>query len=807
MAIEEFRPRTAPREDRRQANEALGRSFCKTLSEPITNSDSSAKRKLSIPHASGLIELMFSVAKGDLLDTSSLKARLRGKYAERNIDVEVVTDKSHGRDVGELRIVDRAQGMNTVTLKGALDEIGGDKLALSGGTPGRNLFGRGLSDFLRAHNDARIWTYDGNELTIAMGEWRQTDGWWIKYEQIPTPKPTRFRDIPLDPTTTGTVVACIIRDRQRCHIPDHPNILERLRNFYMLRLIAADPNVKLLLRQFRAKQKVLEDRIQYDFPVGEVIEVMTRQLELPKNKTAKQPIRVDFLLARSDKKLRGLDADRDARENGLLIVDDLDAVYDLTFADSDYERADFLRHVFGVVRVHGLRNILEGYLNSPDIPTSPLRIDRDGFNTDHEFSQALLGLIGDVLRPYYERERERAQAKDKDRLSTETKKRIDEALKHLNKYFNEITGRTGTGRGSDPDEVPPEPMAPVEFMPSTVKLTAGRPKHVLLLVREDIAKDHGEVCASGTEGITVQPDTDNIDKETCPRKSHPEWRSRYLSFRFAVSSEVVGQKGSVTALVDATGEPSILEAKLEIQDVLTEPEIVVPETMEFRPLLSLGRPGRRNNLVLYVNTAIIALGQVIRIRIVNPVGDVMLLDSIGERFNEVDVEFSQPHLVHGQGVARILVPWNGTAWNQHATIEAKAEIAGNLITAAAEIRLDEPDPKEGGFFKKVEYVELDEKAPSQYAAGTISVNTQDPLNHLVFGENQTEFDRHLLNEPLAQQRLASLLLEEAAFRALEEQRLDNKLLLPQNREVDTVHQEVNSYKFNSAVDVFKAIVK
>lgn len=364
-----------------------------------------------------------------------------------------------------------------------------------------------------------------------------------------------------------------------------------------------------------------------------------------------------------------------------------------------------------------------------------------------------------------------------------------------------------TGTGSEPEEAPQEPVAAVEFMPSAVRLTAGRPKYVLLLVRENVAKDHGEVCVSGTEGIAVQPDTEEIDKETCPRKSYPKWHSRYLSLRFAVSSEVVGQKGAVTALVDAIGDPSILEAKLDIQDVLTEAEIVPPETMEFRPSMSLGRPGRRNNLVLYVNNVIISLGQVIRIRIVNRVGDVMLLDSIGERFSEVDVELSQPHLVHGQGVARILVPWNGTAWNQHATIEAKAEIAGKLITAAAEIRLDEPDPKEGGFFKKVEYVELDEKAPSQYAAGTISVTTQDPLNRLVFGENQTEFDRHLLTEPLAQQRLASLLLEEASFRALEERRFDNNLPLPLNREVDTVHQEVNSYKFNSALDVFKAIVK
>src|SRR5205823_6242489 len=157
--------------------------------------------------------------------------------------------------------------------------------------------------------------------------------------------------------------------------------------------------------------------------------------------------------------------------------------------------------------------------------------------------------------------------------------------------------------------------------PSAVKLTAGRQRHVLLLVREDVAKDRGEVYASGTDGISVQPDTERIDKKTCPRQEHPKWRSRCLSFRFAVSSDIVGQKGTVTALVDAAGDPAILEAKLEIQDVLTEPEITPPETMEFRPTISLGRPGRRNNLVLYVNTNVIAFGHWIRIRIVDRVGD------------------------------------------------------------------------------------------------------------------------------------------------------------------------------------------
>ena len=420
-------------------------------------------------------------------------------------------------------------------------------------------------------------------------------------------------------------------------------------------------------------------------------------------------------------------------------------------------------------------------------------MDRDGFNTDHEFSKVLLGFIGKVLRPCYENERKREEEKDKGRLSAETKKRVDDALKQLNRYFNEITGRTGGGAGPERNE-PDEPSEWAEFSPRNVRLIAGRPSHVLLLVREDIARDGGELCASASEGLAVQPEMERIDKKSCPKLKYPGWKARYLSFRFSVSSDIVGHSGTVTALVDSTAEPPLLEAKLTVEEVLTEPEVIAPEKMEFRPVVSLGRPGRRNNLVLYVNTDVIPLGHWIRVRLLKAVSDVLLIDDKGERCDQVDTKLGPYHQVPGQNVGRLLIPWSGTAWNQRAAVEATVKIGPDTIFAQARIRLDEPDPNEGGFFKEVKYTELDGDVPSQYAAGTISVNTKDSLNRELFGE-ESDFDRSLLRSPVAQQRLASLLIEEAAFRALEELHQDNKLPLPQNREVARVHEEIDRHKF------------
>lgn len=112
MSHKEFEPRNAAREDRRQANEALGRSFCKTVAEPITNSDTSAKKKHNLVQSSGLVEILLATPKGTLLDSSAIKARLAGKYQQRTITLEIATNKSHGRPPGEIVIIDQAQGMS-----------------------------------------------------------------------------------------------------------------------------------------------------------------------------------------------------------------------------------------------------------------------------------------------------------------------------------------------------------------------------------------------------------------------------------------------------------------------------------------------------------------------------------------------------------------------------------------------------------------------------------------------------------------------------------------------------------------------
>ncbi len=802
MGHDIFRPKTAVREEKRQANEALGRSFCKSIAEPVTNSDSSAKRKHNIEHASGLIDLMMTVPKGNQMDTSALRTQLQGKSPKRVIVIELATAKASGRPVGEVIVVDQAAGMSAATIREALDDIGGNKLNLSDGVMGRNLFGRGLSDVMRAHKDAIIQTFDGKQLTIARGEWpKGKEAWTIEMDYFDSPSKSAFGRTFLNPSDTGTAVRFVITDRKQCHIPDPPDIAYRLANFYMLRLIASDPNVELVLRQRRAAG-LKEERIEYDFPVGPVIESFSRTFNPRKSGLDHDPLKVDFLVARSESErdLRVLGLDRDGRENGMLIVDDLDAVYDLTFADPDYEKAVFLSRIYGIVRVNGLRKVLESYLDA-EAPTSALRPDRDGFNREHEFARPLLEFIAGNLRSVYEKERKRLEDQERGELSSETKRRIDDALKHLNKYFQRITEVSGGGPGIDLDDVE-EPSEPVVFHPRRTRIIAGHPRHVLLLVRQDAVKEGSEVVTSASEGFTVQPETERIQEKTCPR-----WQSHkhFFALRFSVSSSEIGKQGLIVAMVEGR-EESIVEAKLQIDDVLAETVIEVPETLEFRPAIATGRPMRRNNLVLYVNPHVISPGHHVRVEVTKRTGNVLLIDSTGAQCEQVDVKLDADlHKVKGQDVIRVLIPWSGTSWNQHARVQARAKVGGlHLLVAEASIRLDEPE--EGGFFKKVEYGPIDQISPSMYAAGVITVNVNDPLNQLVFGA-QNEFDKRLIANAESQQRLAALLLEEASFKALQQRYEDDKVHLAYRKEIDAVHTEVDKYKFESAVDVYRALVR
>jgi len=97
----------APREKRRMVNAAVGKNFLKTVTEPLTNSDSILKKQAGLPHAAGLVDELLKLKRDQRVDTSELKTAI-SKRQKRQIVLEITTAGSKAR---LCRVIDTGSGM------------------------------------------------------------------------------------------------------------------------------------------------------------------------------------------------------------------------------------------------------------------------------------------------------------------------------------------------------------------------------------------------------------------------------------------------------------------------------------------------------------------------------------------------------------------------------------------------------------------------------------------------------------------------------------------------------------------------
>jgi hypothetical protein len=141
----------ASREKRRQVNQAVGRNFLKTLTEPLTNADSILKKHVGMPHSSGLVDEIFKLKPGDRLNTTDLKSRIIPS-PPRKIKVEIATA---GRRQRLCRVIDAGSGMTASELD---EKFSTYAAAKAKGEKTRSLFGRGALDVLLYHEKSVIYS-------------------------------------------------------------------------------------------------------------------------------------------------------------------------------------------------------------------------------------------------------------------------------------------------------------------------------------------------------------------------------------------------------------------------------------------------------------------------------------------------------------------------------------------------------------------------------------------------------------------------------------------------------------------------
>ncbi len=789
----EFEMKMASREWLRQFYTAVVRSIAKTITEPVTNSDTSYKRKLDLSDASGIVDEALSIKKGTMFDLSNIKASLMDSKLERNIDIHIYTAKGHGRESRTCEIVDFAEGLSSDQLKDAFEVFAADKSTVSKHRPGRSLFGRGVSDVLLGHKQGTFFSYHDGILSEAEFSFDPTKDKAPKGRVTVTAKPkaSDLREIHLRPGENGSCVRFMLHDD--CRIPEEGTIIPYLAEFYMLRLINADPNIKVRVFQYRSGRKIIEDTLDYDFPIGDVIDNFSLTIDKPVKDVALPSLNIKGIVCRANIK-GGLPGgkDREQRANGLLIVDEKDAVLDLTFLPR-FEDAPYLKNIFGIVRIQNIRNVFDWYLNNGK--DSPLTTSRDGFDLKHEFTKVLFKELSDRLEPIYKREEERFNKTFTEDISKETRQRINDAIKELNKYLKDLIGE-GEGDGPEPTTPCIDPDKVLQFVPDKIKLTLGRPRPIRLFLKKDTAKlSGGIICDANNEKIEISPLSHQI--------SDGRKEGAYLVYVLTLKCDSLHENAVITALAD--GQKETIEATLEVVDVTSGANISSPDEMEFRPAESSGRPNRNNYIALYINDKVIPLGRKIKMELEKTHGAIGLWEN-EKRADELSITFEKKHIISGTNIGRILVPWRGTGWGQSARITAKTKKPdGNTVYATGKILLEQPE-EEGGIIKDVKYRPLENDMCSHIVDGIIYINSNHYLNKVVFGPDEKSYAQKIDNDRTAQYRFSAVVVEQGVFRLAEQSYFDDALQINPEAPVTSLREFIDKQTNVAAPKIIKAFM-
>jgi len=349
----------APRYIKRKQSDAVGKNLLKTLTEPITNSDDSYRE--IVKSEPGSENAVFPITI--FIDR---KKRL-------------------------IRLIDNAQGMNSNELELTFKEYGAAKSSAYRGGSSRGIFGQGITDVLFYHHDGKIKSVKDGEASICSFYWKK-DKQYISVEKQKKPTAQISKEWGIN-NGRGTVVEFVVDNTTTVH--DYDKLVTKLSVFYMLRLINVNDKraIKLIYKDTGGKK---ESIIKYQFPKGDFVEHKEFILEFENY----DPVKIDVNLYKSNTPLQTVG---DERDNGLLVSDNKEAVYDQTFFGfDDLPGAD---KFFGFMRLTGAREIILAKINDRKHPEAILSDSRDGFNKQHDFYKQLALKVKDWLYPILNEER------------------------------------------------------------------------------------------------------------------------------------------------------------------------------------------------------------------------------------------------------------------------------------------------------------------------------------------------------------------------------------------------------------------
>lgn len=720
--------RFGPRHTDRHFRRGFGASVIKNLTELITNSDTEYwavdwDRQRGRPP---------SFYGGDI-------ERLVNESFPKEPDpspIIVVADSRKRR----FRVIDHGRGFPDEKMtKTVLRAIGEDMAQVLGeeAEPKRSLFGEGLSAVMWIQKKGNIKSIVDDHLhELQVREDKEGVRRWTSPRVSKRRVQQNLRAALRIPRGNGTVVEFELDRRVRKYWPTEESLLSWLNNYWALRLINLDPRRQIRLIYVDSSGDTREYHCAFQFPrqAEQITETLDQGYEY-----AGRTILVEGRLWRAATPLHT--GPSEERRNGLLVIDENDACYDLQFFG--FDQNEHTSRLFGVLKLTGAGQLVRELTNQGE---EVLKDDRDGFNRRHPFYRWLLEeVVNPWLKPIVERERRNLD--EPGRASAKVNRLLGKALKEINKVFEELTEPEDepSHGGTDEDFHPKDGL---EFVGSKQR-TASVGATTILTLAVDPSR------FSELPSVDIALESQGGAAEVFPQEvplDDPELGRAFIR----VTPTAAGQ-----AKISAIGirdDEEVIETtvRFTFQEEHT-PEI--PNGIRFDPDTSRIAPNRRHALRLYADLERVPLGTDISLGIDSEPGDedrvVLEVDrkAVVEEHRVLDSVAKVPFYVIGYAEGPAVAVTARTP--DGLTASAIVEVGQRLPPAPGNQRFGLPEYRAlEGTKRRTQW----DNDPT--GTGAIIINALDPVNRAYFGDSAESFQNGLDNGVHARLLLAELMMEE-----------------------------------------------
>ncbi len=667
---------------------ASAKSIFKCLTEPITNSDDSYTRLAD----KGVIDL-----------------------AEKQM-IEIIYDTKSRT----FKIIDYAEGMTDKDMKNKFEEYGRDTSGSSEGFGVRGLFGQGVSDVLFYHQKGHILSIVDNVLYVCKFRVLKDGTWDINPKRTKTRvDKDLYRDLRIPFEKNGTIISFELAPKTRKPIK---NFINNLESFYMLRLIMSNENRVVYYSENNRNSKEKRTRLKYVFPEGQVLGEWEEGFDYEGD-----TVTALIQLCRSDSSLVETD------ENGLLVYDEKDAVYDRTFFGfpTNFPGAE---NLFGTVRLTGARSIILKKINQKK-PEEILTDERNGFDTHHDFYKKLESVVKPHIESFIHKSIQ--VSKKDDQLPDKQEKSQREAFELLDNLYKNVIDESSLVSKPEKNILPPE--TGLQFDRTQINITEGKTYGLGLNINTALVQT-GSVIKISTDNdkITIKPEsfkvTEHLSKAKNLARSH---------------ISISGQSVNETGLIEASSEGK----NSSVIATVVKNELVYPETMCFSPPEINIRTEKEGKANLFLNTNMISIGSEINI---NSDSEEIVLEKKKFIVKDSNIVYEDVALIPIKFLtgkkATVNVIATHKDFNAKATIRVNDKQADNPtqpINKFSGWRFIETEAHMQCFYDNM---------PTSPSCGYLLVNELHPINKIYFGINPSK--ESVSKSIISQIYLAEIILNE-----------------------------------------------